>query len=106
LQLSYAAPAQWGALALGRNWMACLVAVPAFALIPLGALFLVARGGAPVDARLTGASAGLAAAGLAIVGYSLHCPDDAAPFVAVWYSLATAAAGLIGAGLGPRLLRW
>lgn len=97
---------QWGALILGRYWRACLVAVPLYALCPLVVLLLLARRGAPVDGALTGACAGLASAGLATVAYSLHCPDDTAPFLAVWYTLAIALVTGLGALVLPRFLRW
>jgi hypothetical protein len=101
------APAeQWSALVFGRYWRACLVAVPLYALLPLVILLGLARRGAPVDGRLTGACAGLASAGLATVAYSLHCPDDTAPFLATWYTIAIAAVSGLGALVFPRLLRW
>ncbi|CAD5296979.1 conserved membrane hypothetical protein [Bosea sp. 62] len=98
--------ADWSALIFGRYWRACLVAVPLYALVPLVVLFGLARRGAPVDGRLTGACAGLASAGLATLAYSLHCPDDTAPFLATWYTIAIAAVTGIGALIFPRLLRW
>lgn len=104
--LAQAPVEDWSALVFGRHWRACLVAVPLYALVPLVILFGLARRGAPVDRRLTGACAGLASAGLAIVAYSLHCPDDAAPFLATWYTIVIAAVGAIGAVLFSRLLRW
>ncbi len=96
----------WPALMLGQSWSACLVLVPLYALLPLAALFVLARRGAPVRPRLTGLAAGVGAAGLATLAYALHCPEDAAPFLATWYPLAMAVAGGLGALAGPRLLRW
>ncbi|HEV2555558.1 MAG TPA: DUF1109 domain-containing protein [Bosea sp. (in: a-proteobacteria)] len=96
----------WPALLLGRSWSACLVLVPLYALLPLAGLFALARRGAPVRPRLTGLAAGIGAAGLATLAYALHCPEDAAPFLATWYPLAMAVAGGLGALAGPRLLRW
>ncbi|MGO4173208.1 NrsF family protein [Bosea sp. TAF32] len=104
--LAQAPAEQWSALILGRYWRACLIAVPLYALVPLIVLFGLARRGAPVDGALTGACAGLASAGLATVAYSLHCPDDAAPFLATWYTIAIAAVTGLGALTFPRLLRW
>ena len=104
--LAQAPVEQWSGLIFGRYWRACLVAVPLYALVPLVILYGLARRGAPVDGRLTGACAGLASAGLATLAYSLHCPDDAAPFLATWYTLAIAAVAGLGALLFPRLPRW
>lgn len=104
--LAQAPAEQWGELVFGRHWRACLLAVPLYALVPLAILYGLARRGAPIDGRLTGACAGLASAGLATLAYSLHCPDDTAPFLATWYTLAIAAVTGLGALVFPRLLRW
>lgn len=104
--LAQAPAEQWSALIFGRYWRACLIAVPLYALGPLVVLYGLARRGAPVDGRLTGACAGLASAGLATLAYSLHCPDDTAPFLATWYTIAIAAVTGTGALTFPRLLRW
>lgn len=104
--LAQAPAEQWSTLIFGRNWRACLIAVPLYALLPLGVLLVLARRGAPVDGAFTGACAGLASAGLATVAYSLHCPDDTAPFLATWYTLATAIVAMFGALVLPRFLRW
>lgn len=106
LTLAQAPAEQWNTLIFGRHWQACLIAVPLYALLPLVVLLLLARRGAPVDGALTGACAGLASAGLATVAYSLHCPDDTAPFLATWYTLATAIVTALGALILPRFLRW
>jgi len=106
LTLAQAPAEQWNALIFGRYWRACLIAVPLYALLPLVVLLLLARRGAPVDGVLTGACAGLASAGLATVAYSLHCPDDTAPFLATWYTIATVIVAGLGALVLPRFLRW
>ncbi|MCR4523951.1 MULTISPECIES: DUF1109 domain-containing protein [Bosea] len=106
LALIQAPTGQWSALIFGRYWQACVIAVPLYALCPLIVLLLLARRGAAVDGPLTGACAGLASAGLATVAYALHCPDDAAPFLATWYTLAIATVTAFGALVFPRFLRW
>jgi hypothetical protein len=106
LTLAQAPAEQWQALIFGRYWRGCLIAVPLYALLPLVVLLFLARRGAPVDRSLTGACAGLASAGLATIAYSLHCPDDAAPFLATWYTVATAIMTALGALILPRFLRW
>ncbi len=106
LTLWQAPVADWGALIFGRYWLACLVLVPLYALVPLGLLILLARQGAPVQLQLTGMMAGLAAGGLAVVAYALHCPDDAIPFLSTWYPLALAVSTAVGAILLPPLARW
>jgi hypothetical protein len=106
LTLAQAPVEQWSALIFGRYWHACLIAVPLYAICPFLVLLVLARRGAPVDGRLTGVCAGFASAGLAIIAYSVHCPDDTAPFLATWYVLAIAIVTGIGALAFPRLVRW
>ena len=64
------------------------------------------RGAAPTRLALTGAGAGLLAGALATLAYALHCPEMAAPFMAVWYVAGMAIPTALGAVLGPRVLRW
>jgi hypothetical protein len=106
VSLAGAAPAEWPRLAFGRHWLACLTLVPLYGLLPLAMLTLFARQGAPVDPARTGFLAGLASGGLATVAYSLHCTDDTAAFIGIWYGLATLFAGLIGRLAAPAFLRW
>ena len=64
------------------------------------------KGLAPTRLALAGAAAGLlAGAGGALI-YALHCPEMAAPFLAIWYLLGMLIPTAVGALLGPRLLRW
>lgn len=93
-------------LILGRTWRTCalniaLLSVPAF----IG-LFIALRGLAPTRPRQAGASAGLLAGSTATLAYCLHCPEMAVPFWGVWYVLGIVLPTLLGALLGPRLLRW
>lgn len=106
LTLAQAPAEQWSMLTFGHHWRGCLAAISLYALCPLVALLALARRGAPVDGSFTGACAGLASAGLATVAYSLHCPEDTAPFLATWYTLAIAAVTTLGTLVFPRFLRW
>jgi hypothetical protein len=80
--------------------------VPLFALPPLAALILALREGAPRYPALTGALAGMAAAGASATIYASNCPDDSPLFVATWYPLATGAVAALGALAGRRWLTW
>jgi hypothetical protein len=105
-QIISAGPAARVALWLGHTWKICsplilLLAVPIYA-----SLILAIRGLAPTRPALTGAAAGFAAGALAATLYGLHCPEQAAAFVATWYTLGIAAASALGAIAGSRLLRW
>jgi len=61
---------------------------------------------APTRLRLAGAAGGFAAGAMGALVYSLHCPELAAPFVGIWYVLGILMPTIVGALLGPRLLRW
>ncbi|PKO64712.1 MAG: DUF1109 domain-containing protein [Betaproteobacteria bacterium HGW-Betaproteobacteria-16] len=101
-----AAPDQRAATLFGETWLTCprnvvLLSLPALA----GALWAL-RGLAPTRLGTAGFNAGLMAGSLGAMGYALVCPEVSATFVAVWYSLGILLTGLVGALLGPRLLRW
>jgi hypothetical protein len=88
-----------------QTWL-CITCIPLFAILPFLALVFALRRAAPTDLRRTGAIAGLLAGGVGAIVYAFHCPDDSVLFVTVWYSSALAFCTLVGALLGPRLLRW
>lgn len=88
------------------SWMRCLGRIVFFAALPLGALIHALRQGAPTRLRLSGALAGLVAGGIGAAAYAFNCTSDSIPFVAVWYGLAIVLCTVIGAQLGPRVLRW
>lgn len=88
-----------------ETWM-CITCIPLFAIIPFAALIFVLRKSAPTDLRRAGAMAGLLAGAVGAAIYAFHCPDDSPFFVTVWYGSAMAFCALIGALIGPRLLRW
>ncbi len=96
----------WMALWLGRSWTVCPFLVLGLS-IPIFAALLRALGTlAPTRLRSAGALAGMTAGASAALVYCLHCPESTASFVITWYSAGIGLAGLIGALLGPRLLRW
>lgn len=101
-----AAPEERPGLMLGLSAATCpftiaLLSIPLF----VGA-FWAMQGLAPTQPGLAGAASGLiAGAGGALV-YALYCPEMAAPFIAVWYLLGMLIPTVLGALLGPRMLRW
>lgn len=104
--LTQAAPADRAALVMGTTWQVCtlniaLVAVPVF----VGSFWAV-KGLAPTRLALTGAVVGLMAGAAGAVVYALHCPEMEAPFLLVWNSLGMLLPTVVGATLGPRLLKW
>lgn len=99
-------PAAWGHMVMGTDWVMCVLCIPLFATVPFVALIWTLRQGAPTHLRRAGAIAGLVAGAIGAVAYAFHCPDDFIPFIALWYGVMIGMCALIGAILGPRLLRW
>lgn len=91
---------------LGHSWSSCPPTVLALSLPALAGTLWAVRGLAPTRLRATGFAAGLLAGSVGAFGYALACPEASAAFVAVWYSLGILLTGLLGAALGPRVLRW
>jgi hypothetical protein len=106
LELAQTPAAGWPALLAGRSADVCSFWVLSLSLPIFAGLVWAFRRLAPDNLRLTGLMAGLAAGASSATLYSLHCPEAAALFILVWYTLGMALAGAIGALVGPRLLRW
>lgn len=90
----------------GKSIIYCLTVIPLLATIPLITCLLALRAGATSHPAFTGALAGLASAGFAIVAYGLYCTEDSASFIAIWYSLAAVLVATIGSLAGRWWLRW
>lgn len=106
LALFNAEPQQRLDLVLGDTWRSCPFNIAMLSLPLFVALFWCMKELAPTRLSLAGASAGWLAGALSALVYTLHCPESAPPFLAVWYVLGIAMPALVGALLGPRMLRW
>ena len=93
-------------MVMGASASVCPLLVIASAGPPLMGLIWAVRGLAPIRLRTAGAMIGLAAGGFGAGAYALHCTEWTAPFLAVWYSLGVAGCGVVGAALGPYVLKW
>jgi hypothetical protein len=93
-------------LMMGHSARVCAFLVVLVSLPMLAAAFWALRQLAPTRLTLAGALAGLFAGGTGAFVYAFHCPETAAPFVALWYSAGILLTAALGALLGPRLLRW
>ena len=102
---SSAAPEERATL-FWSTWLACAVSVPLLSLPLLFAAFAALRRLAPTRPGRAGAAAGALSGGVAAAVYALHCLEMFAPFLAVWYVLGMSVPVVLGALLGPRLLRW
>lgn len=105
-EIAQAPPGDWSSLWMGQSWRICSLLVFGFSLPIFAGLMIAFRSFAPTRLRLTGAVAGLAAAGFASTLYGLHCPEASALFVLLWYSLGIILSAGLGALVGPRFLRW
>ncbi len=80
--------------------------IPALAT-PAGiVVFSWYRQNAPTRLGLAGASVGAMSGGLGAMAYALVCPVDDMGFVSIWYGAAIVVCTLVGAAVGPRVLRW
>ena len=96
----------WMPTLIGNSATACMTYIPILSALPLAALLLALRQGAPSRPTLTGAVAGLAATGIGATLYASHCTNDSPLFMAAWYVAGAAIMAVAGALLGARLLRW
>ena len=104
--LAGAEPGERPGLVLGSTWRTCPFNIAMISLPLFVAAFWAMKGLAPTRLALAGAGAGLLAGAVAAVVYTFHCPEMKAPFLAVWYVLGMVIPAVVGAALGPRLLRW
>ena len=93
-------------LVMGATWTVCPWLIALLSLPLSLCLMLAMRQLAPTRLALAGATAGLLAGAAAATIYGFHCPEMAAPFILIWYTLGIAISALLGAFLGPRLLAW
>jgi len=105
-QMATTPPDFWISGMIGRYPGACLKNIPVLAIGPMVVFLLMMRAGAPTQPVLSGAIAGGVAGSMGAFIYALHCPDDSALFVALWYSLAIGIVTVVGGLLGRFWLRW
>jgi hypothetical protein len=98
--------AQRADLLFGRTWRWCPLLIAALSGPGLAGALWALRGLAPTRPALAGAAAGTMAGAAATLVYTLHCPENATTFIAVWYVAGIALPTLAGALLGRTLLRW
>lgn len=99
-------PAARSTMIFGPMWTVCLACIPLFSIGPFIALVWILRKGAPTKLRSTGAVAGLVAGAIGAGACALHQPGSSLPFVSLWYAIPIMLCALLGALLGPRVLRW
>ena len=105
-ELMMVPPDAWFRRALGANAIPCLLSIPLLSALPLAGILWALRDGAPASTEHAGIAAGAMAAGLGAAIYAMHCQDDSPLFLALWYTVASAAVIIAGRASGARLLRW
>jgi hypothetical protein len=99
-------PAARGGMVFGPQWVASLICIPLCSIAPFASLIWALRKEAPTNPVWTGAVVGLVAGALGAAAYTLHYPAGSIPFIVLWYGGPIVLCALVGAILGPRLLRW
>jgi hypothetical protein len=94
------------AIVLGATWRVCPCLIAMLSAPGFIAIFWALKGLAPTRLAVSGAAGGLLAGSTATLAYCLHCPEMGIPFWGAWYLLGMLIPTVIGALLGPRLLRW
>ena len=97
---------QWVSKLIGHNARICLTLIPLLSIGPLICFMAALRRGAPSNPGRTGATAGLAASGIAATFYAANCNDDSPLFVATWYPIAILAVSAAGYLIGRKALKW
>jgi len=90
----------------GQTWRTCAFSIGLISLPTFIAAMVALKGLAPTRPATAGAAAGAMAAGVGAAIYALHCPELAAPFLAVWYVGGMALVTAVGAVIGRLTLRW
>jgi hypothetical protein len=96
----------WSSMMDTESWGTCLICIPIFAVIPFGALIWGLRKAAPTPLVLTGAITSSVAGALGATAVVIHQAGPSAVLIAFWYCGPIALCALVGATIGPRLLRW
>jgi hypothetical protein len=106
LVLIYAAPGEREHLLYGVSWKVCSLNVAMLSAPVFVAALWAMKGLAPTRPMLAGAASGLLAGATGALVYAFYCPEMAAPFLGIWYLGGMLMPALLGAVLGPILLRW
>lgn len=106
LSLIRTPPEAWGAAVRGQTLVVCLLSILTLAILPTLFLLLALRRGATLAPSRSGALAGLGGGASAAALFALHCTEDNPLFFVTWYGAAILITTVLGAILGPRLLRW
>jgi len=94
------------ALMMGHTARHCSAVILMLSVPIFAGVFWAMRRLAPTELTMAGAGAGFLSGAASAAVYCLHCPEAAAPFILIWYTLAILVAAAIGAVIGRWALRW
>ena len=106
LEFSSTPAAGWDFLLFGSTSLTCVVAVSIASLTVFAGVIWAFRVMAPTRLGPAGFLAGLAAGSAGALAYALYCKETTASFLLASYTPGILVPAVIGALLGPRLLRW
>jgi len=93
-------------LMFGSSFNICVAAISIASLPVLAGVIWAFRALAPTRLALAGFIAGFSAGAAGAAAYALYCPETTASFLLTSYTPGMLIPALIGAAVGPRLLRW
>jgi hypothetical protein len=93
-------------LMMGQTARVCSSLILLLSLPIFAGVFWAMRRLAPTRLTMAGAGAGMLAGAASATIYGFHCPETAAPFILIWYTLGILLATALGAVLGRWALRW
>ena len=94
------------AMVWGQTWQVCTLNITLISIPIFAAVLFALRQLAPTRLTQAGAYAGAFSGAASAAIYAFHCPEMALPFLALWYGAGVAVPAIVGAWLGPRVLRW
>ncbi len=91
---------------MGQSWYYCPTRVAIVSMPTLVGMLWAMRRLAPTRPRAAGFAAGLMAGAIGVCVYALSCGESSPTFISVWYTVGVMLPALMGALLGPLVLRW
>ena len=91
---------------MGRSWYYCPTRVAVVSMPTLVGMLWAMRNLAPTRPRAAGFAAGLVAGAVGVCAYAVSCGESSPTFIAVWYTIGALAPAVLGALVGPKVLRW
>lgn len=89
-----------------RMGIECVTVMTLLSVLPIVALGLMMRRGAPTDRPASAIAVGLAAAASGAFIFAFHCPSDDPVYIVFWYALGCGLITLVARVVLPLATRW